>query len=146
MHRLHASALSRRTPCKRGFTLVELMIVVAIVAILATIALPSYDAYIRKARRADAMASLSQAQATIERCYAAYFSYATPPCAALPATSSDGFYTIAATSAATTYTLTATAAGSQVADRTCRQMTIDQAGQRTAADDAGNAQFSCWRS
>jgi type IV pilus assembly protein PilE len=43
---------------QRGFSLIELMIVVAIVAILATIAYPSYDNYVRKAKRATAQAAL----------------------------------------------------------------------------------------
>eukprot|EP00456_Euglypha_rotunda_P052701 TRINITY_DN4249_c0_g1_i3.p2 TRINITY_DN4249_c0_g1~~TRINITY_DN4249_c0_g1_i3.p2 ORF type:complete len:149 (-),score=44.32 TRINITY_DN4249_c0_g1_i3:10-456(-) len=56
-------AMTRQDPCMplvrgqrrpRGFTLIELMIIVAIVAILAAIAFPSYSAYVRKARRVDA--------------------------------------------------------------------------------------------
>ena len=142
--KLHVSVLPRCRRRARGFTLIEVMIVVAIVGILAAIAIPSYSTYIRKSRRADAMASLSQAQTTIERCYAANFSYAMPPCAAPPATSANGFYAIAAVSTATTYTLTATAAGAQVADTTCTTMTIDQANQQAAADNANTAQPSCW--
>lgn len=134
--------LSRRRA--RGFTLIEVMIVVAIIGILAAIAIPSYGTYIRKSRRADAMASLSQAQTSIERCYAANFSYAMPPCAAPPAASDRGYYAITAVSTATTYTLTATAAGLQVADTKCTTMTIDQANQQSAVDNANTVQPSCW--
>ena len=43
----------------RGFTLIEMMIVVAVIAVLAAIAFPSYNNYLRKARRADAQAALT---------------------------------------------------------------------------------------
>jgi type IV pilus assembly protein PilE len=59
----------------RGFTLVELMIVVAIVAILASIALPSYTSYVARAKRADARTQLLQVAQFMQRFYAANDSY-----------------------------------------------------------------------
>lgn len=58
-----------------GFTLIELMITVAVVAILASIALPSYTSYIARARRADARTQLVQAAQFMQRFYAANDSY-----------------------------------------------------------------------
>ena len=70
-----------RPPCRpyaqaSGFTLIELMITVAIVGILAAIAVPSYSSYTAKARRADAKAQLVQVAQFMQRFYAANDSFA----------------------------------------------------------------------
>ena len=127
-----------------GFTLIELMVAVAILGILVSVALPSYQKYIVKSRRAEAMAELSKAQTTLERCYAANFTYAgtcSPPAST---TTPNGFYTITSTGSATTYTFTATASGIQAADTSCFTMSIDQASQKSAADTGGTPQPQCW--
>ena len=131
----------------RGVTLIELMIVVAIVGILAAVAYPSFQSYIVRSRRADALTALSQVQVIIERCYAQNFSYS-QTCVALPAfplVSPQGFYSVGLSNlTATTYTLTATVVGSQTKDTQCASFTIDQANQKTAQNAGGNAQDLCW--
>ncbi len=130
-----------------GFTLVEIMIVVAIVGILAAIAVPSYTRYVQKSRRADAIAGLSQTQTILERCYAQNFSYSAA-CTGLPNSpfnSPGQFYSLTLSNmSATTFTLTAAPVGAQVADKTCASMTLDQVGQKTALDTGGAAQSECW--
>jgi type IV pilus assembly protein PilE len=128
-----------------GFTLIEILIVVAIVAILAAIALPSYRSSILKSRRADAIQVLSEGAVIMERCYAQNFSYNAACANTPPAVSAQGFYTVALTSGATTFTLTASAKGTQVGDTLCQTFSVDQAGQKIGLDSGGAQQSGCWR-
>ena len=98
----------------RGFTLIELMIVVAIVALLAAIAYPAYQAYVERARRTTATSELLDAAQRLERCYTQNNSYADCPVAT--GLTADGFYTIAAPRLNDTeFTLTAAPQGVQAA-------------------------------
>ena len=124
--------------CKRGFTLIEVMIVVAIVAIFVTIALPSYQDSVRKSRRADAVLALQRIQIEQEKFRAECPNYAsnvagTRTCndrgLALATSSSDGYYTLnlpAVVNATTQYTATATAVTgtSQASDTGCTVLTL----------------------
>ena len=130
-----------------GFSLIELMIVVAIIAILSAVAYPSYVKYVQKSRRADALSALAQTQVIFERCYAQSFSYSVA-CTALPIfpfASNQGFYAIALSNlTATTFTLTATPTGSQTADSRCALFSINETNQRIGLDASGTAQAECW--
>lgn len=82
----------------KGFTLIELMIVVVIVAILAAIALPSYRQSVLKSRRTDGESALLQASQRMEVYYAKNASYTKSLASALiPAESPEGYYTITIT-------------------------------------------------
>jgi type IV pilus assembly protein PilE len=134
-----------------GFSLIELMIVVAIIAILAAIAFPTYTRYTIKTHRVAAEGCLSQYASYMERYYTTNLRYDkdaggvanTPPVLDC-ATSSQQSYTLpAAAASAGTYTLTATPVGMQLAkDTECGTLTLDQAGTRLASGPGGVAQ--CW--
>ncbi|MCC5794470.1 MAG: type IV pilin protein [Chromatiales bacterium] len=127
----------------RGFTLVELMIVVAVMAILATIAYPSFTEQVRQVRRADATTGLLDVMQRLERCYSLFNAYDNAACT-LPAQSPDGHYDIVPTfPAPNQFILQATpAAGSpQQSDTRCTSFSINQAGIRTATGTLGN---DCW--
>lgn len=132
-----------------GFTLLELMLVVAVISILAAVAMPVYTEYIRRGHRADARAGLMQAQLWLERAATAMGSYPTTlPGALTWSGAADKRYTIdfAQGSSATKYTLTATPTGSQVKDR-CGTYTLSNTGVRGANGILqGNAGYdtSCW--
>lgn len=124
-----------------GFTLVELMVVVAIVAILTAIAYPSYTQHILKTRRTAAKACLSEYANYMERYYTTNLTYVAAPdpgldCQGAGQTGNYYDYT-AGTLAVSTYTLTATPKGAQSSD-SCGALTLSQTGARTPA--SGN----CW--
>ena len=114
----------------KGFTLVELMIVLSIIAILATIAYPSYIDFVRKSRRADAQAALANIQLAQQKLRSSCRFYAGTAGAAdncganaaastirMAATSPDGWYALTLSNAsATGFTVTATGQGDQAND------------------------------
>lgn len=132
----------------QGFTLIEMMITVAIVGILAAIAYPSYQNSVTKSRRAEGKSLLLDAAAREERFFAQYNQYTGTIVGASGCTgsgcglnytgtaSANNYYvlSVAVAPAANpiTYTLTATANGTQATDLSCASFILDNLGARTA--------------
>jgi type IV pilus assembly protein PilE len=141
----------------KGFTLIELVIVVAIIGILATIAYPSYLDYISRARRSDGQVALADLSARMERYFSENNTYQTATIGAGGATdvlpnntSPDTWYQLAITNqTATTYTLSATPANAQATDDTkCQTLTLNNLGVKGIAAGPGGAPTGtvqqCW--
>ena len=118
----------------RGFTLIELMVVIAIIAILAAIAVPAFTGQMRKSRRADAARGLSELQLREERWRASHAKYVGTDTSsgdltlfgALPV---SDYYDFAfdSTESGTGFTVKATAKGAQVGDTACATMRLQVA-------------------
>jgi type IV pilus assembly protein PilE len=127
----------------KGFTLIELMIAVAIISLLSMIALPSFMDNIRKSKRVDAQTALTRTSTNLERFFSANTTYTVDLAQlGLVVDSGTGYsdernyvITVAggATGIASSYTVTATAdaASSQSEDTGCTVLTINSLGQRT---------------
>ncbi len=151
-----------------GFTLIELMIVVAIVGILASISYPSYTKYVQKSKRTDAMVKVMQIAQQQEKFYSQNLKYAFNEetlfglAAGTAVNSENDLYsmdvvgvckntsgtviTCTAATACAAYTVTATAkaSGSQTHDTNCKIFSLTNVGVKTSTDSSSSASTGCW--
>jgi len=134
-----------------GFTLIEMLIVVAVIGILAVIAYPSFLEQIRKSRRGEAISALNKVSQAQERWRANNASYTTDLSSSGLNLSnpSSGNYTLAVSLDSATqssrYVVTATATGRQASDSRCAtiSMTVDRGNITYSATPSGNSTL-CW--
>jgi type IV pilus assembly protein PilE len=133
-----------------GFTLIEVLIAMAIVAILASIAYPGYREYVRRAHRAEIAGVLSDSAHQLERFYSRHGQYADvpgPPPYSLALPSGNGVYAIEAERGdGQRFTLTASplASGAMKGDR-CGRFTLDHLGRRDNPGREVSASVDgCW--
>jgi type IV pilus assembly protein PilE len=127
----------------RGFTLIEIMIVIAIIGIVITIGYPSLTEYMKKARRTEIASLLSEQAQILERHYSKSNVYSS----VTGLSAGNDFYTITATTLTDqAFTLTAVRrTGSSMATDKCGDLTIDNTGKRDVVNAAaGVTAKDCW--
>ena len=148
-----------------GFTLIELMVVVAIVGILASIAYPTYTQHVQKTKRTDAMVALLQVAQLQEKFFSQNLRYAdSQSTLSANATTENDLYDISicgatsadptncgscdntAANACISYTATATvrASGSQIHDTNCKTFSLTNVGVKSSTDSSDAASSGCW--
>ena len=146
-----------RNPNSAGFTLIELMVTVAIATILISIAIPAYNSEIRKSRRTEAKTALLDLAGREERLYntSSPPNYSSTPSdlgygvvgATFPMPVGSGYYTVtvaftaAAVNVPGTYTITATPIGDQLKDAQCQQFQLTNTGVQTSIPNT----TACWQ-
>ncbi len=141
----------------RGFSLIELMITIAIVAILASLATAAYTSQVQKSRRTDARSALLDLAGREEKLFSTSNAYSDAPSdlgyggvnAAWPITVGSGYYQVTVVvpdpnqgGAAGTYSITANTYGMQVNDTTCTSLSVNQLGAQTSTGSGTAA--TCW--
>jgi type IV pilus assembly protein PilE len=126
-----------------GFTLIEILIVVAIVGILASIALPSYTSYVRRGQMTEGFSALSQMQQGMERWFQDRNTYLDGSKCGVATPSDTTNFTFTCTASASDFTVTATGR----ANLAGYTYTVDSNGQKKTTSFAGsNPNKNCWLS
>ena len=141
---------------RRGFSLIELMVVTGIAALLAALAVPAYRGHVQRVHRSEAMHALLALAAAQERHQLRHGRYAAalggaddsaPGRLPIAATTAGGRYRLAIDAGdEVVFTAHAAVAGTQTDDAQCARFGIDETGARTAWDRGGRrSDARCWR-
>jgi type IV pilus assembly protein PilE len=128
-----------------GFTLIELMIVLAVLSIIVAIGYPSYQEHIKKSRRAEGMGQLLTLADRMERAYSDTGTYPTNVSEIYTATTDSGLYTLSIVSA-NNVSFTISAAPTSVKnqdDDKCKTFTLTSLGDQSVTDNSLKDQ--CWK-
>lgn len=148
-----APTQARRRRACGGFTLIEMLAVVAMTGVLTSIALPSFEGQLQRVRRADVLVSMMQVQAAQERWRSNGARYGSLADIGTPARSAAGHYQLQLVSAdADGYDVLATASGTQARDAGCRNMAVRVSGANLAYASGPDARVAnpadlnakCW--
>ena len=147
MRPLHNN-LPRSARAARGFSLIEIMVVVAIIGILASIAFNSYQSSTHKSRRYAAQSCLMEQAQYMERFYTSVnnpmsYTGASPPASAACRTNLTSYYSFTAAIASQTFRVQATASGAQRGDSQCIRLALNQAAQQTSSSATAST-TGCW--
>lgn len=143
----------REPPHASGFTLIELMICIAVVGVLSSVAYPAFSGVLASTRRSDALVALMKVQVLQERFRADHPTYGSLLQLGLGSESPAHHYSIELLdNSATGYSVHASAVGRQLRDTTCQHMriTVDglnivyASGSTDATDNVSSANRRCW--
>lgn len=127
---------------RSGFTLVEMVIALAIIAILMVVSMPDYEEQLVQGRRSDGSTALTIFSQRVERYFLENGSYSGATTSIYKETSDEGYYTLSITTTDDSYQLQATATGVQTGDSTCGNLTLNNQGER-GITGSGIA-IDCW--
>lgn len=127
---------------RRGFTLIEMVVALAIVAILIIVSLPNYEEQMMQGRRSDGSTALTIFSQRVERYFLENGSYSGATTSIYKETSDEKHYTLSITTTDNSYQLQATATGVQVGDTLCGNLTLNEKGERGIT--GSGSVVDCW--
>ena len=138
--------LKKKLPLRAGgFSMIELMIVVAIVGILASVAMPMYREHVLESRRSEARAAIEEIRNRQYEFFQNYKRYGTLTEISQPNTTPGGYYQLAVNAGALRFSASATAIGNQTDDVECAVFSVTSVDTFVSYDSSSGQTFDCWQ-